>query len=220
MICTKCGASMESDAAFCAACGTQVIRVRQTPAIGWNPQADAAAAAAEQELEAYASAYADVTATQPIAYAGFWLRALAYVIDLALLGVATMPLLAVLTPLAGNHWEEYSKLSTQEMFNLSNPAVLPFMMIVMPVVVLCGWLYYALCESSSWQGTLGKKVLGLRVSGLDGRPVTFARASGRFAGRIVTGFVPFGIGYLLAGFTKRKQALHDIIAGCLVLRRG
>ncbi len=220
MICTKCGASLESDAAFCATCGTQVIRVRQTPAIGWNPQADAAAAAAEQESERYADVSADAPATLPIAYAGFWLRALAYVIDLALLGVATMPLLAVLTPLAGNHWEEYSKLSTQEMFNLSNPAVLPFMMIVMPVVVLCGWLYYALCESSSWQGTLGKKVLGLRVSGLDGRPVTFARASGRFAGRIVTGFVPFGIGYLLAGFTKRKQALHDIIAGCLVLRRG
>src|SRR5580658_9210929 len=110
MICTKCGVSMESDAAFCAACGTQVIRVQQTPAISWNPRTDAAAESL-QEPEVYAEVSADAGATRSIAYAGFWLRALAYVIDLALLATATMPLLAVLTPLAGNHWEEYSKLS-------------------------------------------------------------------------------------------------------------
>jgi uncharacterized RDD family membrane protein YckC len=215
MICTRCATAMDNDADFCAACGTQVIRVRQGPSIGWNPESSASASEAKAES---ADDKAFATAKSPI-YAGFWLRAMAYVIDLLLIALLSMPVLAFLTPLAGSRWEDYSKLSSQEMFNLQNPAVWPFMAIVMPAVVFCGWLYYALCESSSWQATPGKKLLGLRVSDLEGRPITFGRASGRFLGRIVTGFVPFGIGYLLAGFTARKQALHDIIAGCLVLRR-
>jgi uncharacterized RDD family membrane protein YckC len=107
----------------------------------------------------------------------------------------------------------------QEMFNMQNPAVRPFMLVALPAALFCGWLYYALCESSSWQATPGKRLLGLRVCDLNGRPISFVRASGRFMGRIVTGIVPFGIGYLMAGLTARKQALHDMIAGCLVLRQ-
>jgi uncharacterized RDD family membrane protein YckC len=215
MICTKCGASMPADADFCTACGTPVIRVRQSPAIEWNPEARTPGPASEPESVEYTLGLA----AKPVVYAGFWLRAVAYIIDLALTALLAIPLLALLTPLAGNHWEEYGKLSPQEMFNLQNPAVWPFMLVVMPAVLLSGWLYFALCESSSWQATPGKRLLGLRVSDLEGRRITFGRASGRFAGRILTGFVPFGIGYLLAGFTARKQALHDIVAGCLVLRR-
>jgi uncharacterized RDD family membrane protein YckC len=74
-------------------------------------------------------------------------------------------------------------------------------------------------ESSQYQGTLGKMALGLIVTDLQGRPLSFARASGRFFGKIITGMIPFGIGYIMAGFTEKKQALHDMIAGCLVLRK-
>jgi uncharacterized RDD family membrane protein YckC len=49
--------------------------------------------------------------------------------------------------------------------------------------------------------------------------VSFGRASGRFFAKIISGLIPLGIGYIMAGFTERKQALHDMIAGCLVLRR-
>jgi uncharacterized RDD family membrane protein YckC len=54
---------------------------------------------------------------------------------------------------------------------------------------------------------------------MEGRRVTFGRASGRFFAKIVSGLIPFAIGYIMAGFTAKKQALHDIIASCLVLRR-
>jgi uncharacterized RDD family membrane protein YckC len=74
-------------------------------------------------------------------------------------------------------------------------------------------------ESSQYQGTFGKMALGLIVTDLEGRPLSFARASGRFFGKIITGMIPFGIGYIMAGFTEKKQALHDMIAGCLVLRK-
>jgi len=77
------------------------------------------------------------------------------------------------------------------------------------------WLYTALQECSASQATLGKRLLNLKVTDLDGRRISFARASGRFFGSLIPSF---GIGYCMALFTRRKQALHDIMAGCLVIR--
>ena len=81
------------------------------------------------------------------------------------------------------------------------------------------WLYHALMESSEWQATVGKKALGLVVTDMAGQRVSFARSTGRHFGKIITNMVPFFIGYIMAGFTAKKQALHDMLAGCLVLRR-
>ena len=87
------------------------------------------------------------------------------------------------------------------------------------VAVLGQWLYFAYLESGEKQATWGKQMLGLYVTDLSGNRMTFARASGRFFAKIVSGLIPLGIGYIMAGFTERKQALHDMIASCLVLRR-
>jgi uncharacterized RDD family membrane protein YckC len=87
------------------------------------------------------------------------------------------------------------------------------------VLILMQWLYHAYLESGERQGTWGKQMMGVYVTDLMGQPITFGHASGRFFAKIVTGMIPIGIGYIMAGFTERKQALHDMIAGCLVLRR-
>jgi uncharacterized RDD family membrane protein YckC len=71
-------------------------------------------------------------------------------------------------------------------------------------------------ESSSYQATLGKQALRLRVTGVDGEPVSFGRGSGRFFGKILSSILL--IGYLMAAFTAKKQALHDKMAGCVVIR--
>jgi uncharacterized RDD family membrane protein YckC len=71
--------------------------------------------------------------------------------------------------------------------------------------------------SSSKQGTLGKMVFRLRVTDLNGARISFARATGRFFAKILSGMI-LNIGYIMAGFTERKQALHDMIAGTLVVR--
>ena len=84
---------------------------------------------------------------------------------------------------------------------------------------LVEWLYFAGFESSSWQATPGKRVLNLVVTDLSGTRISFARATGRYFGKWVTGLIPVFIGYILAGITERKQALHDMIASTLVLRR-
>jgi len=84
--------------------------------------------------------------------------------------------------------------------------------------VILQWLYFASMESSERQATFGKSALGLRVANSEGQRLSFAHATGRFFAKIVSGLVPFGIGYIMAGFTAKKQALHDFIAGTLVLR--
>jgi uncharacterized RDD family membrane protein YckC len=87
------------------------------------------------------------------------------------------------------------------------------------IILVVSWLYYALSESSSWQATLGKKILNLKVTDMSGQPISFGRASGRYFAKIITGMIPLLIGYIMAGFTEKKQAIHDMIASCLVLRK-
>ena len=82
---------------------------------------------------------------------------------------------------------------------------------------IVAWLYYAFMESSSMQATLGKKALGLRVVDMDGSPISFWRASGRFWAKIPSGLL-CAVGFIMAAFTDKKQALHDMMASCLVVR--
>lgn len=82
--------------------------------------------------------------------------------------------------------------------------------------LLLGWLYYALQEAGPHQATFGKRVMGIRVTGLDGGRITFLRATGRYFAEILSALTLM-IGYIIAGFTPRKQALHDYIAGTLVV---
>ena len=80
------------------------------------------------------------------------------------------------------------------------------------------WLYYALMESSKNQGTLGKMALGLRVTDLDGKRISFGRATARYFSKYLSGFTLM-IGYIMAAFTPKKQAMHDMIASTLVLSK-
>ena len=83
--------------------------------------------------------------------------------------------------------------------------------------VIAGWLYFALMESSSSQATIGKMALSLRVTDLSGERVTFGRASGRHFAKWIS-ILTFFVGFMMAGWTAKKQALHDMIAGTLVVR--
>ena len=84
--------------------------------------------------------------------------------------------------------------------------------------IVIGWLFGALFESGQAMATPGKRMLGLKVVGLDGRQISFGRATGRHFAKIPSGLI-FGIGFLMAAFTEKKQALHDIMAGCRVVKR-
>jgi uncharacterized RDD family membrane protein YckC len=137
-------------------------------------------------------------------YAGFWWRVLAYIIDSLIMSAVFVPLgivLGVVMIASG----------TDE-----NSPVMPLVNLgVNGLSILGSWLYHSLLESSSWQGTVGKKVCGLRVTDLDGHRISFARATGRYFGMILSGMICL-IGFVMVAFTEKKQGLHDILAGTLV----
>ena len=79
------------------------------------------------------------------------------------------------------------------------------------------WIYEAVMLSSEKQATLGKMVVGIRDYSLAGRRITFARASGRHFAKWISALL-LGIGFLMAAFTEKKQALHDMMAETLVVK--
>jgi uncharacterized RDD family membrane protein YckC len=99
-----------------------------------------------------------------------------------------------------------------------------FIYLSLAFFVLMSWLYFAFLESSEWRATLGKRALSLYVADLQANRVTFARATSRFFfGRLIAHVPIAGVYYVLMDclaipFTQRKQAIHDMASGCLVLR--
>jgi hypothetical protein len=89
--------------------------------------------------------------------------------------------------------------------------------LLIPASLVIPWIYAALMESSSHQATLGKLALGLRVTDMNGQRISFARATARHFAKFISTWILF-IGYMMAGWTERKQALHDKITECLVIR--
>lgn len=87
------------------------------------------------------------------------------------------------------------------------------------VVTFVGpWLYEAFMLSSEWQATVGKRAMSIVVTGIDGGRISFARATGRHFAKYVSAFI-LGIGFIMAAFTAKKQALHDMMAETLVINR-
>lgn len=150
-------------------------------------------------------------AQRPGLHAGFWLRVVAWFIDAAILAVIHWALVLffgtwLLVPwaiLGGDHGALMAR--------LFDTGLQPFGIVV-------GWLYFALYESSRWQATPGKMALNLAVTDEYGRQVGFGRATGRYFGKFVSALI-LCIGFLMAGWTARKQALHDLMAGCCVVRK-
>lgn len=79
-------------------------------------------------------------------------------------------------------------------------------------------LYWTLMESSKYQATVGKMALGLKVTDLDGNSLDFVKSLVRNVCKIISGMI-LAIGYIMAGFTEKKQGLHDMIAGTLVVKK-
>ena len=142
------------------------------------------------------------------AYAGFWLRAVACFID-------TVLIMAVFLLGASFFPATFEKLLPPTPVSLADmPQPSP---IVILILVSVGCLYYTLFEASGWQATPGKRIMRIYVTDLHGRRISLGRSFLRNIARQLSGI--FFIGYLITRFTEKKQALHDILAGCLVLRR-
>jgi uncharacterized RDD family membrane protein YckC len=211
MYCSSCGAAAREGEPFCGSCGS--------PIIGYSASGMPANAAAEPVARGAFASASIAKAEDPVFCAGFWLRLVAHLIDGIVAGIVLVILGAIAVGILGVGFFR----AMAEGMNRPNP-VFPAMLMALItilafIIVIGSWLYYAGMESSDTQGTLGKMAMGLFVTDMKGRRITFGRASGRFFAKIITGMIPFAIGYIMAGFTEKKQALHDMIASCLVLRK-
>ena len=216
MYCSKCGGVMADGAVFCSNCG-QAFAV--AAAMARAPMMSASVAAPIAGGVAAAPAYAGYAAVPRVEYAGFWVRFLAFLIDSAVMGIGFVLILIPLIFLTGLGGIVGEIHPNEDMNDVGIFMLFGLLFLAATVSLLWTWLYHALMESSEWQATVGKRLLGLVVTDMAGRRLSFGRATGRHFAKIVTNMVPAFIGYIMAGFTERKQALHDMISGCLVLRR-
>ncbi len=143
------------------------------------------------------------------AFAGFWLRAAAYLIDTIFISLV-FGLIASFYPTTFIKFPDAASTSLTSL-----PQLTP---IAFAITIAVTWFYYTMFEASIWQATPGKRVMRLYVADLNGQRVTFGRAAARNFAKMISSLT-FLVGYLVAGFTEKKQALHDILASCLVLRR-
>ncbi|HWF39071.1 MAG TPA: RDD family protein [Candidatus Acidoferrales bacterium] len=237
MFCTKCGNMAPEGARFCRTCG-QPLEGAVASAAEIPPLTPSMETAAGPSIEApvpvsappvaappmgrYAPPVAPPAIILPAPYAGFWLRVVAYLIDGAIMGVVFGAIIGIALATLGVGF--FRGLARPNVYDRPvNPffpaAVLGVIFVLLPITIVVTWLYFASMESSERQGTLGKMALGLFVTDMYGKKISFARASGRFFAKFITGLIPFFIGYIMAGFTEKKQALHDMIASCLVLKK-
>lgn len=147
----------------------------------------------------------------PAGYAGFWKRVAAALIDGILLSIISL-LAGGFIGIALTAWYE-APLRTDVAVELFFQRLL-FTGRILGLVA--GWLYFAGFEASAYQATPGKQALGIEVTGLEGEAIGFGKATGRHFGKVVSSMILF-VGYLTAGFSEKKQALHDMMAGCLVV---
>ncbi len=142
-------------------------------------------------------------------FGGFWLRAVALLIDTILSTIISVIIAGIFGAVLGFQMAQ-------------SGADLDSIQIVGSVLgqfigAVVGWIYFASMESSSWQATLGKRAVGIRVIDEDGNRISFGRASGRYFAKILSTLI-LCVGFFMAGWTRKKQGLHDIIAGTLVVK--
>lgn len=208
MFCSRCGKEVEEGNRFCQVCGQEIgaavttaASVVSAPPPPYSPSSPVASAPASP-------------------YAGFWVRFAAFLIDRVIIGVPWAIVFFVSIASFGgfrNLVPPNPPTDPREMFTLFLP-VFEALAVASLVTLILAWLYFAGMESSKMQATLGKSAMSLKVADTDGRRLSFGHATGRFFAKIVSELIPFAIGFIMAGFTAKKQALHDLIAGTLVLK--
>lgn len=189
-VCASCGNSRLPDGHFCLFCGD----LHSDPS---SPSAD--------------KSHPNRVANTPdkIEYAGFWLRFLAGSVDVALEALGAL-LITLAIDFVLRH---FGRVFGIDRWNAKVFAGFAYI----PILAVGSWLYCAFMESSSWRATVGKRLLGLQVMDIEGRRLSFGQATVRHFMKFLSLFCLM-IGFLMAGWTKRRQALHDIPADCLVIR--
>jgi uncharacterized RDD family membrane protein YckC len=194
-VCASCGNSRLPDGRFCLFCGDLLT------------DSSLEAVRRVQGARAYPNSVPSLPDT--VEYAGFWLRVWAGVIDVCLEALGALVLTLAI---------DYALRRTGRLLGIS-----PFVskvatgMAFILILAVGSWLYCAFAESSAWRATVGKRLLGLQVVTSDGDKISFGQATVRHLMKFLSLFC-LTVGFMMSGWTKRRQALHDMPCDCLVIR--
>jgi len=199
MFCPKCGKETDASGKFCQWCGADIESVQSIPV------------AIPEEDEG----------PEVGIYAGLGRRLIAFIVDFILILVGGSIIIMFFSLMNGLKYAYYMTVSGVHYSQLTEAGTLdaalgPIVAAFGMLFVIIPWLYYAGFESSRSQATPGKVLMNLVVTDLEGNKPTFARTTLRFFGKFISALIIF-IGFIMIGFTKKHQGLHDKIAGCLVL---
>lgn len=222
--CTSCGSQVDQTTRFCNKCGQPVAGAAP---LAQTPSAPPATYAAQPvgARQVYTGASAAAYARPPQRYGGFWIRFVAYFVDGLIIGIPMSVIIgiviavfgagsvATLSSLPNNPDPEQVRTQLIPLF----AALLGAYAMFIAGSIVISWLYFALMESSERQATFGKAIFSMRVTDANGNRLSFAHASGRFFAKIINNMT-CGIGWIMAGLTDKKQGLHDLIAGTVVIR--
>jgi len=201
MYCPKCGKETDTSGQFCQWCGAPTEAATAVPGV---PAAE------------------EVEETPDVGvYAGLGRRFVAFIVDFILIALFGIIAVAFFNQVNGIMYLYYIVFLHAPLASLTTAgtpaaALTPIVAALGLLVVVVPWLYYAGFESSRGQATPGKVLMRLEVTDLEGNRVSFARATLRFFGKFISLVIIF-IGFIMIGVTKKRQGLHDKIAGCLVL---
>lgn len=201
MFCPKCGKETDASGKFCQWCGADIETL---------PTAKPVIAPAEEE-----------EGPEIGVYAGLGRRLIAFVVDTILILLIGIVVVTFFNLANGIKYAYYIVVQHAPVSDLTESGTLdaalsPIIAAFGMLIIIIPWLYYASFESSRSQATPGKLLMRTVVTDLDGNKPTFARVTLRHFAKFISAIIIF-IGFLMIGLTKRKQGLHDKIAGCLVL---
>jgi uncharacterized RDD family membrane protein YckC len=192
MHCLRCGAKLAEDEVGCSKCGFL------------------------EDIGNMKSKKVEPKSTKGVSdksiYAGFWWRGIALILDLliliggeALLAAIIGGLILLMSAISGHHVD----LHIIHSFAVGFGVVFAFAL---------NWVYFTWFESSKYQATLGKKIIGLIVADLDGQIISLGGANIRYWSKAISALILFG-GFWMMVFSKKKRTLHDLIAGTVVLKQ-
>ena len=150
-------------------------------------------------------------------YGSFIERFFAYIIDIIILGLMQGFIIIPILAFMGFKVAFNPDPTEEEIFALIG-SILSIGFTVYMVFFIMGWLYFALLQSGPRQATIGKMAMGMIVTDVDGARLSFGRASLRYFGKYLSSAIMM-IGYIIAAFTEKRQALHDFIANTVVIKK-
>lgn len=191
--CSDCGTSVMETMRFCPQCGHRIFS--QSPV----------QLKASKPSQPFSNNSQTNNSSSGYSYAGFWERFAAAMVDTCLSGLANLLIGFI-----------FGLILTTGGVNVGGSRAQAFCYLLGLLVIA---LYYILMESSSNRATYGKQWLGLEVTNLSFNQISLGQGAGRYFGRWISALI-LGIGYLMQPFNTKKQALHDMMAGTVVVKKG